>query len=112
MMRTELARVTPLLRDVEWPLLTARASRWSAAPNGDLDDAIPADSLPPAPPSVPPSSGPSLSMDVRELPPSSSRDLDDPDASGARPLPPAGRFDLPSAFDDIPWSDCRAANTG
>jgi serine/threonine protein kinase len=106
MMRTELARVTPLLRDVQWPLSTARASRWSAVPDSD-NDAFPADSVPVPPPSVPPSS-----LSSRDLPPSSSRYLDDPDASGARPLPSAGRFDLESAFDDIPWSDCRASNTG
>ncbi|MEA2747132.1 MAG: eukaryotic-like serine/threonine-protein kinase [Myxococcales bacterium] len=90
MMRTELARVAPLLREAQWPL--SGASRWSSVPtDGDV-------SVPPA--SVPPSSAPS------------SRDLDDPDASGARPLPAVGRFDLESAFDDIPWSDCRASNTG
>jgi len=105
MMRTELSRVAPLLREVQWPL--SGASRWSAAPDGDLDDAFPADSIPVPPASVPPSS-----LSSRDLPPSSSRDLDDPDASGARPLPAAGRFDLQSAFDDIPWSDCRASNTG
>jgi serine/threonine protein kinase len=80
MFRTELARVAPMLRDVQWPM--SGASRWSTTPI----DAGAASS-----PAPPPSS-----------PPSSRRMIDDPDASGARSL---ARTELD--LDDLPWSDYR-----
>ena len=102
MMRTELSRVVPLLREVAWPL--SGASRWSGVPQ-DFDDAFPPESPPDSVPPPPPSS------------PRSSRDVNDPDASGPRSIPGSSRgagngFDLATAFDDIPWSDCRVGNTG
>jgi serine/threonine protein kinase len=95
MFRTELARVAPALRDVAWPM--SGASRWSAPPDSD-------------PSCIPPSSVPA--------PPSSGTALSDPDASGARPVPTNRAFEraaaaaFDAAFDDMPWSDCRAARTG
>jgi serine/threonine protein kinase len=96
MFRTELARVAPALRDVAWPM--SGASRWSAAP-AESDPA-----------SLPPSSVPA--------PPSSQSAMTDPEASGARPIPTNRAFEraataaFEAAFDDMPWSDCRAARTG
>lgn len=66
MFRTELARVAPSIKDLAWPL--SGASRWTGPPgsNPDLDATSPG--------SIPP-------------PPSMPRDVSDPDASGARPVP-------------------------
>jgi serine/threonine protein kinase len=89
MMRTELSRVALSLADAAWPL--ASGSRTSTPSEG-------------APVCVAPSSVP--------LPPSSERLVDDPDASGARPLPTSRAVHTLEADDEMPWSDCRVSRTG
>jgi serine/threonine protein kinase len=87
MLRTELSRVAQSLQTVTWPM--SGASRWSAGP-----DSAPG-SIPPAAPSEPPFSG---------------RNVDDADASGARPMPSSRRLaDVDDHADDLPWSDYRGS---
>jgi serine/threonine protein kinase len=107
MFRTELARVAPSLKDIEWPL--SGASRWST-PSESLPSSIP-------PASTPPASAPNaFAAAAPPAPSSSSRAVDDPDASGARAVPTSGRIDTVAQdaddLDDMPWSDYRASRTG
>jgi serine/threonine protein kinase len=111
MFRTELARVAPSLRDAAWPL--SGASRWSSPPESS-PGSIPPASLAPAAPL----SSERLSERGRERASerASERVVDDPDASGARPLP-VSRAAVEGAAevdgdDEMPWSDCRGTRTG
>lgn len=130
MMRTELARVAASLRDVAWPM--SGASRWSAAdslppasvfPPADADASAPPSSRPSVPP---PSSRPNAWPSAPTAPASSRAvvssggrggrgpdAMDDPDASGARPLPSRRVVtDVAAAdADEMPWADCRASRT-